>query len=158
MPSEKFAPTRNDGAHIGPAIKEMVRLMLEEGLTRDQAADAVGFNRKRARRALSKAHVISYRRHERMKLLDELSADVPRRLHELMMKDDNQNAAVRACVALNEMAERASEEPVTRRLALGGIVIQLGPAPPALPAAQAAPSLTIEHAPQLIEQKAADNE
>jgi hypothetical protein len=73
-------------------------------------------------------------------------------LHELMMKDDNQNAAVRACVALNEMAERANEEPVTRRLALGGIVIQLGPAPPALPAQAAAP-VTIEHqhAPQLIE-------
>ena len=150
---------RNDGRHVGPTIREMVRLMLEEGLSRNHAADAVGFNRKRAKRALDKPHVIAFRKHEKAKLTEELSAAVPRRLHELMMKDDNQNAAVRAATALHDIA---SAELTSRRPAFGSIVQTPGltiqvitEAPKPLPAP---PMTTIEHAPQLIEQKAADEE
>jgi hypothetical protein len=49
----QYPEKRNDGRHIGPDIREIVRLMLEEGYTWTRAADAVGFNRKRARRALN---------------------------------------------------------------------------------------------------------
>ena len=148
------ADKRNDGRHIGPVIREMVRLMLEEGFTRDHAADAVGFSRTRARRALDKPHVIAYRRREKMKLLDELSAAVPRRLSELMMKNDNQNAAVRACVALHQMS---ADEQAPRRPAFGigtqtpGLTIVIShDSPKPLPAP---PMTTIEHVPQRIERE-----
>ena len=139
------ADKRNDGLHIGSAIREMVRLMLEEGYSRDRAADAVGFSRTRAKRALDKPHIVAYRRREKIKLLDELSAAVPRRLSELMMKDDNQNAAVRACVALHQLS---ADEQAPRRPAFGvitqtpGLTIQvITEAPKPLPA----PPLTIEN-------------
>jgi hypothetical protein len=99
---------------------------------------------------MERPHVIAFRKREKVKLLDELAADVPRRLHELMMSNANQNAAVRACVALNELAERANGEPTTRQISTGGIVIMLGTRPNALPS-QTAPPMTIEHTPQRIE-------
>lgn len=79
---------RNDGRHIGPDIREMVRLMLEEGYTWTRAADAVGFNRKHARRALNKPHV-TYRRNEKAKLVEDLSMRVPLKLNELMDSDNH---------------------------------------------------------------------
>jgi hypothetical protein len=121
-----YAEKRSDGLHIGRAIKEMVRLMLEEGYSRDRAADEVGFNRKRAKRALERPHIIVFRRREKAKLLDELAAGVPKRLHELMLDGSNQNAAVRACVALHQMS---ADEQAPRRPAFGtptpGLTIQI---------------------------------
>ena len=150
-----YADKRNDGRHIGPAIR-MVRLMLEEGYSRDRAADQVKFSRTRARRALERPHVVAFRRREKMKLLDELSARVPLKLSELM-DSENANAAVRACVALHGMA--AGDELVARRGALvnatPGLTIQIVTDHPALPLS--APPVTIEHAkPQLIERGGED--
>jgi hypothetical protein len=154
-----YAEKRSDGLHIGPAIREMIRLMLEQGLSRDHAADAVGFNRKRAKRALERPHIIAFRRREKAKLLDELAAGVPRRLHELMLDGSNQNAAVRACVALHQMS---ADEQAPRRPAFGlgtptpGLTIVISDSPKPLTInnsgiPQPAP-VTIEHAkPQLIE-------
>jgi hypothetical protein len=50
MPAEKYASTRADGSQIGKAIREIVRLMIEDGVTWQNAADAVGLKRSRAYR------------------------------------------------------------------------------------------------------------
>ena len=144
----QYPEKRNDGRHIGPDIREMVRLMLEEGYTWTRAADAVGFNRKRARRALNKPHVMTYRRNEKAKLVEDLSMRVPLKLNELM-DSDNHMAALRATLALEDMANQNLGEP-SRRITTGGIVIVLGNQPDALPAQAAAP-VTIEHAPRRLE-------
>ena len=70
MPAEKYASTRTDGTYVGKAIREIVRLMVEEGQTWQQAADGVGLKRQRAYRALHKPHVIAYRREERKKFVE----------------------------------------------------------------------------------------
>ena len=44
MPAKEYASTRTDGAYVGKAIRELVRLMVEDGQTWQQAADAVGLN------------------------------------------------------------------------------------------------------------------
>jgi hypothetical protein len=105
-------------------------------------------HRQRAYRALHKPHVISYRRDERKKFLDYLNAGVPRRLSDLT-QSENANAAVRACLAINELAAESNAEP-TRRIQTGGIVIVLGAnAQRALPAT---PALELER----IEEEVAD--
>lgn len=157
MPAAKYEATRSDGVKIGTTIREIIRLMLEEGMPWYKAADAVGLNRERAHRALGKAHVIQYRREQRAKLIDQLSMRVPHKLNELM-DSENQAAAVRATLALEELAQQGRGEP-SRRIQTGGIVIVLGGNPQALPGQTAAP-VTIEHTQQrqLIEQKAAHDE
>jgi len=152
MPAKEYAAartaTRTDGVHIGKAIKEIVRLIVHDGMTWQNAADSVGLNRQRAYRALHKPHVIAYRREERKKFLDYLNAGVPRRLGDLT-QSENANAAVRACLAINELATASNAEP-TRRIQTGGIVIVLGAnAQRALPAT---PALELER----IEDEVAD--
>lgn len=124
MSAAKYASTRTDGRYIGKSIREIVRLIVHEGETWQNAADSVGLDRQRAYRALHKAHVITYRREERKKFLDYLNAGVPRRLGDLT-QSENANAAVRACLAINELAASSNAEP-TRRIQTGGIVIVLG--------------------------------
>jgi hypothetical protein len=141
MSAAKYAATRTDGRYIGKTIREIVRLIVHDGMTWQNAADSVGLDRQRAYRALHKPHVISYRREERKKFLDYLNAGVPRRLGDLT-QSENANAAVRACLAINELAAESNAEP-TRRIQTGGIVIVLGAnAQRALPAA--APALELE--------------
>jgi hypothetical protein len=168
MPSDQFARTRTDTRHIGSSIKKLVDLMLA-GKTLRAAAQELGISQRVAERALQKPHVRHFARTQKLKVLEELSMNVPNRLHDLMMKDDNQNAAVRAATALHDLATGEQER---RRQALAnigqptpGLTIQImhdSPTPltinnPATP--QAAP-VTIEHrhAPQLIKQNAADDE
>jgi len=150
----QYPEKRNDGRHIGPNIREMVRLMLEEEYTWTRAADAVGFNRKRARRALNKPHVMTYRRNEKAKLVEDLSMRVPLKLNELM-DSDNHMAALRATLALEDMANQNGGEP-SRRITTGGIVIVLGGGQAALPATSA--PMTLEHVPGPLNQAAADDE
>lgn len=99
MPAKEYASTRTDGTYVGKSIRELVRLMIEDGQTWQQAADALGLARQRAFRALHKTHVITYRREERKKFVELLSTRVPVKLSQLM---DNENAAaaVRAALAL----------------------------------------------------------
>jgi len=68
MPAKQYAASRTDGAYVGKQIREIVRLMIEEGMTWQNAADSVGLKRGRAFRALHKPHVVAYRREERKKL------------------------------------------------------------------------------------------
>jgi hypothetical protein len=141
MSAAKYASTRTDGRYIGKAIREIVRLIVHDGMTWQNAADSVGLDRQRAYRALHKPHVIVYRREERKKFLDYLNAGVPRRLGDLT-QSENANAAVRACLAINELAAESRAEP-TRRIQTGGIVIVLGAnAQRALP--DAAPVLELQ--------------
>lgn len=66
MPSAQYADTRTDGrTHIGRSVKEIVRLMVEDGMTWQRAADVVGGKRTRAYKALQKSHVIAYRRQKK---------------------------------------------------------------------------------------------
>jgi hypothetical protein len=156
MPSEKYLATRSDAGHtIGKTIKEIVRLTLAEGMSWQKAADAVGLNRERAYRALHKPHVIAYRREERAKLIDSLSMRVPYKLNEIM-DSDNAAAAVRATLAMEELAQQGRGEP-SRRIQTGGIVIVLGGQANALPG-QAAPAMTIEHASRLLQHEPTDDE
>ena len=153
MPAAKYATartaTRTDGAHIGKGIKEIVRLMVEDDYTWQRAADAVGFKRTRAYRALHKPHVVAYRREQRKQFIELLSTRVPRKLNELM-DSENAAAAVRAALALEELNNDSRAEP-TRRIQTGGIVIVLGAnAQRALPATT--PTLEL----QRIEDEVAD--
>jgi len=138
MPSKEYAAGRTDTdaqgfSYIGKAIKEIVRLMTEEGVSWQTAADTVGLKRDRAYRALHKAHVVAYRLDQKKKLTALLSTRVPRKLSELM-DSENHAAACRAAIALDDMAQQGSAEP-TRRIQTGGIVIVLGaPAQQPLPA------------------------
>ena len=91
---------------------------------------------------------MTYRRNEKAKLVEDLSMRVPLKLNELM-DSDNHMAALRATLALEDMANQNLGEP-SRRITTGGIVIVLGNQPDALPAQAAAP-VTIEHAPRRLE-------
>jgi hypothetical protein len=124
MPAGGHPASRTDSGHIGKAIKELVRMMIEDGLTWQNAADAVGLKRTRAYYALHKPHVITYRRQEKAKFTELLSTRVPRRLNELM-DSENAAAAVRAALSLEDMTQQGRAEP-TRRIQTGGIVIMLG--------------------------------
>ena len=154
MPAAKYVATRSDGKVVGKTIREIIRLMLEEGMPWYKAADAVGLGRERAYRALHKGHVIQYRREQRAELIDRLSMRVPHKLNELM-DSENQAAAVRATLALEELAQQGRGEP-SRRIQTGGIVIVLGGQQNALPG-QAAP-VTIEHVLPLLQHDAADDD
>jgi hypothetical protein len=126
MPASKYNDQRSDGQHVGAKIKEIVRLMLEDGMSWQTAASTVGVPRSTAYKALHKPHVVTYRREQRAKMIELLSGRVPRTLDEIMTTSDNANARVRAALALHQMDVdlNVNNEP-TRRLALGGIVIQL---------------------------------
>jgi hypothetical protein len=150
MPAEKYAGTRSDSGHVGKAIREIVRLMTDDGLTWQRAADSVGVDRQRAFRALHKPHVIAYRRSERQRFIELLSTRVPAKLSELM-DSENAAAAVRAALALEEMNSQSQASPM-RRIDTGGIVIMLGapqqrvlPAMPVLEMEAADEALGIEH-------------
>jgi len=144
MPAKEYASTRTDGAYVGKSIREMVRLMVEDGQTWQQAADAVGLKRQRAYRALHKPHVLAYRREERKKLVELLSTRIPHKLNELM-DSDNAAAGVRAALALEDLNNQSQASP-SRRIQTGGIVIMLGtPTQRALPAV-AMPVLEMEAA------------
>jgi hypothetical protein len=144
MSDAKYAATRTDSGHIGKSIREIVRLMIEEGMSWQLAADRVGLKRTRAHRALHRPHVLTYRRQEKQKFTELLSTRVPLKLSQLM-DSENAAAAVRASLSLEEMSQQGRAEP-TRRLVTGGIVIMLGaPAQRPLPAGTAMP--VIEHEP-----------
>jgi hypothetical protein len=143
MSSAKYAATRTDAGHIGKSVREIVRMMIEDGLTWQNAADAVGFKRARAYRALHKPHVIAYRRTEKAKFVELLSTRVPLKLNALM-DSDNAAAAVRAATVLNDMDQQSHAEPA-RRIQTGGIVIMLGaPAQRPLPAETTVPMIEME--------------
>ena len=140
MHNEKYDRARVDGSHIGKAIRELIRLMIEEGLSWQIAADRVAIKRTRAYRALHKPHVIAYRRTERAKFIELLGTRVPLKL-DALMNSENAAAAVRAALSLEDMAQQSRAEPV-RRIQTGGIVIMLGaPAQRPLPAGSAMPVL-----------------
>ncbi len=144
MPAKEYASTRTDGTYVGESIREIVRLMVEDGQTWQQASDALGLKRQRAYRALHKPHVVAYRREERKKLVELLSTRVPVKLNELM-DSENAAAAVRAALALEDLNNQSQASP-TRRIQTGGIVIVLGnPAQRVLPVGSSAmPVLEME--------------
>lgn len=140
MPATEYVATRSDGRSIGKAIRELVRLMVEEGMTWQNAADVVGLKRTRAYKALHKPHVIQYRRQRRKELVELLSTRVPLKLSALM-DSENAAAAVRAALALTELNNEAEAEPV-RRIQTGGIVIVIGQ-DTRRPVSDAAPTLEL---------------
>jgi hypothetical protein len=146
MPAAAYADTRTDGVRVPSKIREMVRLMIEEALPWYRAADAVGLPRQRARRALEKPHVVTYRRAQRAAFLDLLCVRVPHKLNELM-DSENAAAAVRATLALEEMNNESHAQPM-RRINTGGIVIVLGNSH-ALPGGTAAAMPAINQKPAL---------
>ena len=141
MPAAEYVATRSDGHTIGKSIRELVRLMLDEGKSWAAASDAIGLKRSRAARALSKPHVRAYMRDRRRELIEVLSARIPHRLSELM-DSENAAAAVRASLALAQLNDEAQTAPATQ-IRTGGIIIQLvADEPRALP--QAAPQIELK--------------
>ena len=61
---------------------------------------------------LHKPHVIAYRRVEKQKLVEALSARVPQKLSSLTESDDDA-AAVRAALALEQMNSEGQASPTT---------------------------------------------
>jgi hypothetical protein len=149
MPTEKYFATRTDGVYIGKSIREIVRLMIEEGLSWQKAADAVGLPRRRAKKAIEKPHVVAYRRERRKEFLDLACMRVPFKLMELM-ESDNAAAAVRATLALEELNQQSRGEPM-RRISTGGIVIVLGGPQQKALSVGAGTMPVIEQAPALAE-------
>jgi hypothetical protein len=98
MPTKEYASTRTDGIYIGKSIREIVRMMIEEGASWQLAADAVGLKRSRAFRALHKPHVIAYRREERKKFIELLGTRVPLKLNNLMDSENHAAAVRRRCL------------------------------------------------------------
>ena len=117
MPAKKYATTRTDGTYVGKSIREMVRLMVEDGQTWQQAADSVGLTRQSAYRALHKPRVLAYRREERKKLVELLSTRIPHKLDKLM-DSENAAAAVRAALALEDLNNQSQASP-SRRIQTG---------------------------------------
>ena len=149
MPAEKYFDTRTDGVYIGRKIREIVRLMIEEGLTWQKAADTVGLARRRAKKAIEKPHVVAYRREQRKAFLDLACMRVPHKLMELM-ESENAAAAVRATLALEELNQQSQAQPM-RRISTGGIVIVLGGPQQKALSAGAASMPVIEQTPLEIE-------
>ena len=145
MPAAEYAATRTDGRAIGKSIREIVRLMTEDGMTWQNAADAVGVKRQRAYRALHKPHVLQYRREKKKELVELLSTRVPLKLSELM-NSENAAAAVRSCLALTDLNNDAQAEPGTRRINTGGLVIVIGQVAQR-PLPVASPTLELEPVP-----------
>ena len=144
MTAAKYADTRaDDRTHIGRSIKEIVRLMVEDGMTWQRAADAVGVKRTRVYKALHKAHVIAYRRQRKREEDELLSAGISHYLHDVMTGSENDAARVRAALALRQIGAEARTEPGTgHHLTQNGIVIVIGNVPQrSLP--QAAPALEL---------------
>jgi hypothetical protein len=147
MPAEKYAATRTDGGRVPSKIRELIRLMIEDGMAWQKAADAVGLPRQRARRALAKPHVRTHLSEQRKAFLDVLSTRVPHKLNELM-DSENAAAAVRATLALEEMAQQSHALPM-RRISTGGIVIVLGGAGQHALGAQGAPAIEHDRLPEM---------
>lgn len=137
MPSAQCADTRTDGrTHIGRSVKEIVRLMVEDGMTWQRAADVVGVKRTRAYKALQKSHVIAYRRQKKREEDELLSAGISHYLHKVMTSSENDAAKVRAALALQQIGDAAQTEPGSgRHLTQNGIVIMIGAPQRSLPQA-----------------------
>jgi hypothetical protein len=102
--------SRTDGVYVGKQIREIVRFMIEQGVSWKLAADSVGLKRSRAFGALHKPHVIAYRRETRKQFIELLSTRVPLKLSSLM-DSENAAAAVRAALALEELNNESRAEP-----------------------------------------------
>ncbi|MGA8696569.1 MAG: hypothetical protein WB689_22575 [Xanthobacteraceae bacterium] len=145
MPAAKYAgrydrDARTDGTVVGKKIREIVRLMTEDGMTWQNAADAVGVKRSTAYKALHKPHVLAYRREKKKELTELLSTRIPHKLSALM-DSENHAAGVRAALALEALRADAVAVPTTQ-IRTGGIIIQLvAEEPRALP--HAAPALEL---------------
>jgi hypothetical protein len=47
MPAAEYVATRSDGRFIGKSIRELIRLMVDDGLSWAKASDALGLKRAR---------------------------------------------------------------------------------------------------------------
>jgi hypothetical protein len=135
MSTAEYAATRTDDkTHIGGAIKRIVALIIEEGLSWQRAADMVGVKRTRAYKALHKAHVIQYRRRKKREEDELNAAGIGHYLRKVMTESENDAARVRAALALQQIAEEARAEPgAGRHLTQNGIVIYIGAPQRSLP-------------------------
>jgi hypothetical protein len=130
MPDSKYSGARSDGRQIGKDIRELVRLMIEEDYTWQNAADTVGIKRTRAYRALRKVHIVAFQRESRRQYIEMLSTRIPRKLNSLM-DSENHAAAVRAAVALEGL--NVESQQLRHINVAAGIVVVIGRGQQALP-------------------------
>jgi hypothetical protein len=151
MSGAEYASTRTDDrTHIGGAIKRIIALIIEEGLSWQRAADIVGVKRTRAYKALHKGHVIQYRRRKKREEDELNAAGIGHYLRKVMTESENDAARVRAALALQQIGEEARAEPgAGRHLTQNGIVIYIGAPqrslPPGAPMIEMAPLTEGEH-------------
>jgi len=155
MTAPQYYETQTDGRHIGGAIKRIVALMIEDGLSWQRAADVVGVKRTRAYKALHKAHVIQYRRRKKREEDELNAAGVSHYLHKIMTESENDAARVRAALALAQIGDAAQVEPGAKHLTQNGIVIMIGAPQRSLP--QAAPQIELKPLPERVRDDRDDN-
>lgn len=105
-------------------VAEAVDLMVEQGLTYQQAAERVGMHVRPMRKALEKPHVISYLRHRRQVFRASICAANDLRLAAVRDTAGNTMAVVQAIRAL----EQLDAEPTASRSnapQLPGLVVQI---------------------------------
>jgi hypothetical protein len=111
-------------------LKAALEAMVWDGLDWDEAARNAKLTTAAMRKALGKAHVIAFLKHEREVLRASMGGKTLVRLAELRDQDENRNAAVKACQVIEQLGETDS----ARGAGIGlprapGLVIQIISAP-----------------------------
>jgi hypothetical protein len=105
------AKTASRPGQVTGKLKEACRLMVEEGLTYQQAAAQAGLHVRSVYSALQRPHVLQALRRMREVFVERLCLENPSHLAELRGQRSNMNAAVRAIVEL----EAIKDEPHGRQ-------------------------------------------
>jgi hypothetical protein len=114
---------RSKPKQVTGRLKTALDLMVWEGAPYDEAAKAVGLAARSMRKALERPHVLAYLAAGKKQLRASESARILRRLVILAHQDDNKNAAVAACRAVEHIPEE--EGPRHGQAQVPGFVIVL---------------------------------
>lgn len=105
-------------------VAKAIRLMIEEGLTYQQAAEAVGMHVRPMRTALEKPHVLAYMRQQRQVFRASINASNDLRLAKVRDNSGNALAIVQAVRTLEGM-DTDAQQSVAGRAQVAGFVIVL---------------------------------
>src|SRR5439155_12438757 len=96
---------RSKARSVTGRLKVALDSMIWEGKPYEEAAKAVGLAARSMRKALERPHVLAYLASGKKQLRASESARILRRLVSLAHQDDNKNAAVAACRAVEHIPE-----------------------------------------------------
>lgn len=119
---------RDRSAEISPKLRVCLDAMIERGLELQDAAKEGGMTSRGLRLSLSRLAVKTYLKRARAEFISSIRASNPKRLRELRDQESNPAAAVRAAVAIEQLAEQEERDGVAHRWE-PGITIIIGAAP-----------------------------